>query len=1076
MPVAVHVPVRLRIDARAGLDHADWIETAVAAAVGRAVAQSRNVVLAPRGDCLGTNRQSPTFRWHGEDLRALPEAARSELESRITDAIAAAMDRSDIGGSKGDSSADPWPLSDPPEEPFDRSRYDPLLGIYRIPSYDANPDAPGVTHITFDDDPLILNPEPPPKFDFKVLTKQQIKQADWAALAREAVGIWGLPPANVPRGLIVKMPGSWFVLVDTKPVSTFGFEAFGYYRFAGADKVPPFELKTDSEPPPAPATATRSLIAGDVGLRTFASERFGPGIEMIYRNAKPKPETMSSAEYGALVQAAVDKEIDRRVQGFLGKLPKDATLSSVVVIEMHGQEVTLFATPDDDKNLNWTGPANLLPVAFEVPGAKAEARKGEGGKGGKPGKKKGGGGAGAGAGAGEGQEGAGDGTGEGDGGRRGGFVIYPEKQAKPGVKGAMFPPIKPSLFTLRLECESFEGEPKLDDLGDDAVGLRRAIEEIAYRLQIEPCCDDGSCYAANFAIRAAKVLGARAAAISSYIGGQEPGGFTQPVAQKSGNLGALDFRPVVSPAIQFMRHLAGVVPRLTALMRRIKELYGSPQHRGKITGIWAGEPVAWQLHFMEDFSPAMDEAVGEVFLTTCQSMLLQLLQSSRKGIDLRISKFNEYAPIFEQLMVTQLTDYAELQKLRDHLKNYERARAVYNVTEAAGGNVTAAIAAINPATQWITATRALSGAFVAHAEQAYAPGVAYQIVTGSDGTARVRDSHGTLWSMQDLEQALPMQRGMAEGIDPLVKQMTDIPEVLGRFKTNRRAIRQELWRVLLEMQANNEEMLGKARQDRWFCFRASRLSENIPEATVSGSCYALQGIHLQAHLAIGEFFLGDPYYARGIDYLFMSEEGRQALIGFGIMVGLVILSVLCPPAAFIVGVTIAVHDVAKAKEKERLFESMIDPELVLTRAEVEMELFAAYLGLALSLIPEAGTVIGAAGRGAKAVVRTGLRAGLRQGLRAGASAVGRSIARSVARQMLHAMRQDLLTAFVRELSVNLVMDQVIQKAMAPVLAHIEREAMIEESVGGPEGARFVLAMLDHEKSSGATAGLRGGLR
>lgn len=1076
MPLAVHVPVRIRIDARAGLDHMDWVEGAVAAAVGRALARSRRVVLAPRGDCLATNCLSPTFRWCGDDLQALPEPARRELESRISSAITEATDRSDISKFDGAAGGDPWPLSEPPEEPFDRRRYDPLLGIYRIPSYDANPDAPGVAHITFEDDPLILDPEPSPQFAFRVLSKQQIKQADWRALIREVVQTWGPLPEGAPRGLIVKMPRSWFVVIFTTPVSTFGFDSFGYYKFLGADKVPPFQLKTDAEPVPARATATRSLIAGDVGLRAFAAERFGPGIEAIFRDGKPKPETMSSAEYSALMQAAVDKEIDRRVRGFLSKLPKDATLSSAIVVEMEGQSVTLFSTPDDDKNLNWTGPANLLPVAFEVSGAKAklEGREGEGGKGGKSGTKKGA-VAGVGGSVGEGPQGAGDGTGDGDGGRHGGFIFYPEKQTKPGEKGAMFPPIKPSLFALSLVCESFEGEPKLDDLGDDAAGLRQAIKEIAYRLQIEPCCDDGSCYAANFAIRAATILGSRAAAISSSIGGQEPGGFTQPVAQNSGNLGALDFRPVVSPAIQFMRHLAGVVPRITALMRRIIDLYRSPEHRGKITGIWADEPVSWTLRFYESFSPAMDASVGEVLLTTCQSMLLQLLQTSRKSIDLRISKFSEYAPIFEQLMVTQLTDYAELKKLRDHLKNYERARAVNKVTETAGGDVAAAIAAIDPATQWLTASRALSSAFVVHAEHAHAPGAAYEIVAGSDGTVRVRDSHGTLWSEQDLEQALPMQRGMAEGIDPLIKQMTDIPEVLDRFKTNRRAIRQELWRVLLEMQANNEEMLGKARQDRWFCFRASRLSENIPEATVSGSRYALQGIHLQAHLAIGEFFLGDPYYARGIDYLFMSEEGRQALTGFGIMVGLAILAVLCPPAAFIVGVKIALHDVAQAKEKERLFGSMIDPELVLTRAEVEMELFAAYLGLALSLIPEAGTVVGAAGKGAKAVVRTGLRAGLRQGLRAGATAVGRSIARSVARQMLHAVRQDLLTAFVRELSVNFVMDQVIQKAMAPVLAHIEREAMIEESVGGPEGARFVLAVLSQEKSAGATVGLRGGL-
>ena len=48
------------------------------------------------------------------------------------------------------------------------------------------------------------------------------------------------------------------------------------------------------------------------------------------------------------------------------------------------------------------------------------------------------------------------------------------------------------------------------ELGDAGIGLRQAMADIAYRLQIEPCCPDGTCYAANFAIRAARAIGARA--------------------------------------------------------------------------------------------------------------------------------------------------------------------------------------------------------------------------------------------------------------------------------------------------------------------------------------------------------------------------------------------------------------------------------------------------------------------------------------------------------------------------------------------------------------------------------------
>jgi hypothetical protein len=620
----------------------------------------------------------------------------------------------------------------------------------------------------------------------------------------------------------------------------------------------------------------------------------------------------------------------------------------------------------------------------------------------------------------------------------------------------------------------------VEDLGTDGEALWRIIEDIAYRLQIPPCR-----FAAHFCVNAATAISGRAGDISAHISQHEPSGFTRPV-ESHGNVGTrIDFHPVASPSIQFLRHIAGVVPRAAGLMRRILTVYEKPEHRDKITGTWAGNVTAWQLHFLEELSPAMKEGVGNLFVVTCQAMLMQLLQASKQGIDQRIERFNDYAPLFERLLVSQLTQYAELDNLRTHLRNNEIAHTVHGATDAVGGDVTAAIAATNPATHWFTAARALSGVFLAVDRPAHGAGQSYEVVRGDDRVTRIRDSHGTLWSMADIEQAMVMQRGLAEGIDPLVKQISELPNLMQRFRENRSAIRDELWRVLNEMRTNNAEMLEKTRADAMYAFRASTVQEHSPSVTIPGTSYALQGIHLQAHQQIGEFFLGDSYYAGGVDYLFSAELGRESLLNAALMLEIIVLSIACPPLGFAVGIAVSAVDVAHARERERLFESLIDPELVLTRAEVELELFAAYLGLALSIIPEAGTVAGAVGRGGRialragirTTLRSGLRAGLRTGARRGARAASRYVVRRITRQIIEAASHDLLEAFIREVVTNVVMDQIIRKVMEPILACVEREAQIRESVGGPEGARLILSILGTGGSgSGHPTGWHGGLQ
>jgi hypothetical protein len=1051
MPVAASVPCRLRLDARTVSDRPADVEAALAAALGRALDRSRREVLEPRGSYLAAVTHDPTFRWSGAALDHVPRATRRAFEERlrgvVQDAVAAA---------RLDPTLDPEtppPLPPNPAEPLDRRRWRRLLGAYHLPAYD---DSGNATVLSFDDEPLDVEAAPAASYEWVLKPVAEVRD-HITALVREAVGQYGPLPPGAPAGLIAHVLDkrgrpTWLVLVGTTPPSILAFDRFGEMLY----KHGRFEPET-RDPVPGRGTIERRLVHDRAGLIAVTEEVMGEDIRIRIEQAEPiNTDVQTTEEYNLLVDRKIDEEVKRRVDQQLKKL-KGKPPTSVVIVRMGGAFVLAVGTAQDDESLHWTGPANLLPVTVEKPvgGEEGGGRPGRGG-GGREGAKAGGGAEGAAPGTGGegGGTGTGVGMGAGEGGKPppGGFVFDPTLPGEPAEGETSRFPLVPHLFPAEVEaCVALNGEPPLSALGKDGEPLRRMIDDIAFRLQIKPCY-----FAARFCLQAAHAIHARAHDISTYITTTERAAFTQPVPEGNGDLGPITFQAVASPAVQFLRHLAGVVSRLHNLALQTMRTYESPEHWPKVQGGWMDSPASWNLHFLEDFTPDTEAAVGEIFLTGCQALLLQLLLSSKQGIDARLANFPRYAPIFERLMVSQLSDYAELQGLRDALKRHAAAKLMGGLS----GTGTAPATGADTAAAWFTAARSLTGAFTSGGQALTSTGGAGEIVE-TGGVARIRDSHGVMWSETDIEQALVTQRGSAEGIDPLVKQMTNIPDVLSRFKTDRDAIRDVLHKLLLEMQENNGEMLRKAKADAWWAFSASRISDDIPSATVPGSRYALQGIHLQVHQAIGAFFGGDTFYALGIDALFNAELGRQELTSFGINLSIVLLSVLCPPLGFLAGVGVALGAVARARERARLFGALIDPELVLTRAEVEIELFAAYLGLALSLLPEVGTVGGAVARGGKAALAGGLRAGLR--------AAGRYVLRRVARQIVEAAARDLLQAFITEILVQEVMSRVIEKVLEPVLAHIEREVMLTESVGGPEGARFALMVLGQEQAAALTS-------
>src|SRR5688500_17695659 len=96
MPVTVDVPVRIRVDPGALATRACCIEEALAAAVGRALKKSSDVVLDARGGYVSVQVHPPDIRWSGNALGEVPQGVRLATQELIAAVLARAADNAAI--------------------------------------------------------------------------------------------------------------------------------------------------------------------------------------------------------------------------------------------------------------------------------------------------------------------------------------------------------------------------------------------------------------------------------------------------------------------------------------------------------------------------------------------------------------------------------------------------------------------------------------------------------------------------------------------------------------------------------------------------------------------------------------------------------------------------------------------------------------------------------------------------------------------------------------------------------------------------------------------------------------------
>jgi hypothetical protein len=1004
VPIHVHIPIHLRADADSLGLHGDLVDGALGRALGRAVARSRSEVLDRTGGFLGVQFDPPRVRWSGAGLNSLSAATRQATEQRITALIDAASLElvDDIHAAS--------PLSEAPVERLDRDRRR-LLGRYAVDSYQG-----GTTALPVEtDEPTWVTAWDisgvPEHIDVREVRANWLTELSLRNLSIEP-GISALIVQTFAGWVVFYSPDA-FATQDTMLAFNFGPQKRRQPVRTGKGITFRDVVLTPSPTPsmmteivlPAPAErldTLRDLWANEI--RKDIRDAIDPGEEA-------DEHLLTEAELTQLIEGAVEQELAARATE-LG--------TSAVLVRLDWGDIHFnVGLP---KALGLTGPVRVMPMTYMERSEGPLFGTGEVGEGGGAGgRAKGGGEPGTGS-----QYGiSGPGAGEGE----------DAKHLFPHYGGAD-----------EMVCEPFlDAEPDPEKLGSAHESLQRLVNEIATRLEIPPCE-----YAATFCAYAAAQLEGLAYAIGKMANSDTRGVLSKPVGGTRGTLGQVSFMPVASPALQLLRRLSQAALKIAELRREVADVYLHGAGSLLLGDRYTHNQAAFVRQFHEAVSPGMKAGVGAIFSQTCQVLMLQLLGTSADQIAARQRNLKAYAPIFQDVMVRRLSDLGKLTRMRDRLRMVEVARSTQGVLPAGV-----------PGLDWVTAARGLADACVATEGFAHLPVGAENDIVWEGDTAKIRDERGFLWTRQALEETIASTRGQAESMDPLIQQLSDIPDTIEKFRADPTAAERILGDLLADMKRLNDEKQMEARFDPKFGLRTGRIQESSQGTDVPG--YKLSGIHQLAHEQIAEFFRGDSAYAEGIDHAFSVELGLQGLEHAFTFIGLAFLAVVCPPAAFVVGVELAAIEVVKAESRADLYRALIDPELVLNRAEIEMERYIAYVGLALSLLPEATTAVRAASIGLRGAAKKGLTTGLR--------IAGRSIIRQMSRQATEALLKASMERLLLELATNAIMELVIPSVVGPVIEAVEREIAVHTSVGGKKGALELIDAIEREAAKRQAAPL-----
>jgi hypothetical protein len=451
----------------------------------------------------------------------------------------------------------------------------------------------------------------------------------------------------------------------------------------------------------------------------------------------------------------------------------------------------------------------------------------------------------------------------------------------------------------------------------------------------------------------------------------------------------------------------------------------------------AGNSGQWATHFNRAYLPLRREVVGSLFVAACQDALLEVLEHSGFLIRSRIDGIADYMAKVRVLLIVMLADEVELAELKDRLVAASTLKLTTAGTWAAVlgtaslGNVTSAWGLAvdhfsEPLPQQVDTLpgRAAPGTVLFHA-----------------GAYRVRDQHGRWWTRQQIDATLDGLHQEVFTADPLLEKVADLPDVVERLRTAQRmdsdgligsqavydAIDHEFLELLKEIELQNLYRTGEVRKDRTMAFGLASFQEDASSEIGA----KLTRIHQLADQRLRPMFSDLNVYLDGLRVLAGHEIGRAKLWDFLNLVGLPLLALFFPEVVLLVSGVQAIEGLQTAYEHRDLQYAMLGGDDIISRADVEAELWAAWIGAGLAFLPELPR--------ASRAVTTEVRALLgREGSEAAAVAL-RTAMRGIAARLAEATVERLATAFVRDVAKGYVMNLAVSAAIGRITTAVAEE-------------------------------------
>lgn len=496
-------------------------------------------------------------------------------------------------------------------------------------------------------------------------------------------------------------------------------------------------------------------------------------------------------------------------------------------------------------------------------------------------------------------------------------------------------------------------------------------------------------------------------------------------------------RAPLGPQLQNMAAVFGAV-------RELENEYAifmlSQDDRRELPCPVAGQSQEWVDRFHSVLKSARNDAVASMFVSTCQEVLLGVLVASGKELHNRAVNFDWYMSITRVLMTAMLADVPELMELREALNAKARERALYG--SMFGGPVTGPIAAV----AWQDLTGSLIDSLTP--ERDTAPGFG-TVKRHRDGE-RVYDGKGRWWSRSELETLLSTQRQQVMHVDPLIDKLSEVDEIVRKLRAARildartstaagQVLTDSVDKIfndlLNELLEENRRWQRKAWNDRNLGFGLANFSRDDGKSEIGAK---LTGIHKLADERLKPTFTDERAYLDGMARLAEVEIGKEELSEILNLVGMTVLAIFCAPLALAVGVVQAAEGLHTAFEHRDLQRAMLDADEILSKAQVEAEMWAAVISAALTVLPEVPAL-------ARGVARVGTAA-VREEVTDVAVAATRQAMRNITQQLTKLSLEHFTERFGKELIQNYLIDLAMKKAMNRIADSVAQQVAITGEV------------------------------